>query len=152
MRIITIYKHKKTNKMFTATVLKEIMETLRIKHFDEWLNKDFDSITMSLEEWCWSDGNTEQSIEELKNVYKKNYKYYVDFENTEDQNPFCLQSMWFNTKEEAIKWYIKSFDFVQTDTMVVSVMKSIFDEDGNFGDIEFVEDITEKFNLRSDIL
>ena len=79
-------------------------------------------------------------------------KFYVEFENTEDQNLFCLQSIWFDTKEEAIKWYIKSFDFVQTDTMVVSVMKSIFDEDGNYTDIEFVEDITAKFNLRKDRL
>lgn len=79
-------------------------------------------------------------------------KFYVEFENTEDQNPFCLQSVWFDAKEDAIKWYIKSFDFVQTDTMVVSVMKSIFDEDGNYTDIEFVEDITAKFNLRKDRL
>ena len=79
-------------------------------------------------------------------------KYYVEFENTEDQNPFCLQSVWFDTKEDAIKWYIKSFDFVQTDTMVVSIMKSVFDDDGEYTDIEFEEDITAKFNLRSDRL
>ena len=79
-------------------------------------------------------------------------KFYVEFENTEDQNPFCLQSVWFDNKEDAIKWYIKSFDFVQTDTMNVSLMKSEFDDEGNWGDMVFVEDITAKFNLRKDRL
>lgn len=79
-------------------------------------------------------------------------KYYVEFENTEDQNPFCLQSVWFDTKEEAIDWYIKYFDFVVQDTMCVCVMKGEIDEDGNYGDMVFVEDITAKFNLRNDRL
>ena len=79
-------------------------------------------------------------------------KYYVEFENTEDENPFCLQSVWFDTKEEAIDWYIKYFDFVTQDTVCVRVMKSIFDDDGEYTDIEFDEDITAKFNLRSDRL
>ena len=79
-------------------------------------------------------------------------KFYVEFENTEDQNPFCLQSVWFDTKEEAIEWYIKYFDFAQMDTMCVSVMKSEFGGNGDFGDIVFVEDITAKFNLRKDRL
>lgn len=79
-------------------------------------------------------------------------KFYVEFENTEDQNPFCLHSVWFDTKEEAINWYIKYFDFVVMDTMCVCVMKSEFDENGDFGDMIFVEDITAKFNLRKDSL
>ncbi len=79
-------------------------------------------------------------------------KFYVEFENTEDQHLFCLQSVWFDTKEEAIEWYIKYFDFAEMDTMCVSVMKSEFDENGDFGDIVFVEDITAKFNLRKDRL
>lgn len=152
MRIITIYNHKKTGKMFTYTALKEIAETLQIKTLDKWLNRDFESVTMSLEEWCWVDGNNEEAIKELKNQYKKVFKYYIEFENTEDQNPFCLQSVWFDTKDEAVKWYIKSFDFVQSDTMRAHLMKSEVDEDGNYGDTVFVEDITAKFNLRSDRL
>lgn len=79
-------------------------------------------------------------------------KFYVEFENTEDQNPFCLQSVWFDTKEEAIKWYIKYFDFAEMDTMCVRVMKGEVDILGNVDDTSFVEDITAKFNLRKDRL
>lgn len=79
-------------------------------------------------------------------------KFYVEFENTEDQNPYCLQSVWFDTKEDAINWYIKYFDFAEMDTMCVRVMKSDVDVFGNCGDMLFVEDITAKFNLRKDRL
>lgn len=77
-------------------------------------------------------------------------KYYVEFENTEDQHLFCLQSVWFDTKEEAINWYINSFDYINQETMIVSLMKSDFDENGHYTDIKIEEDITAKFNLRGD--
>lgn len=79
-------------------------------------------------------------------------KFYVEFENTEDQNPFCLQSVWFDTKEDAINWYIKYFDFVEMDTMCVHVVKGEVDILGNVDNTSFVEDITAKFNLRKDRL
>ena len=77
-------------------------------------------------------------------------KYYVEFKNTEDEESYCLQSKWFDTKEEAINWYRTSFDFVRTDDIIVSVMKAEFDEYDTPFDIEFVEDMTSQYYLRSD--
>lgn len=79
-------------------------------------------------------------------------KYYVEFEHTADEESYCLQSKWFDTKEDAIKWYRTSFDFVRTDDIIVSVMKAEFDEYDTPFDIEFVEDITAQYYLRSDNL
>ena len=80
-------------------------------------------------------------------------KYYVEFEHTADEESYCLQSKWFDTKEDAIKWYRTSFDFVRTEDIVVSVMRAEFDEyEFQFGDIEFDEDITAQYYLRSDNL
>lgn len=80
-------------------------------------------------------------------------KYYVEFEHKSDDESYCLQSKWFDTKEQAINWYKESFDFVRTDDIIVSVMKADFDEyEFQYGDILFVEDITTKIYLRSDNL
>lgn len=79
-------------------------------------------------------------------------KYYVEFEHTADEESYCLQSKWFDTKEDAIKWYRTSFDFVRTDDVIVSVMKAEFDDNGMCGDIEFVDFITCQYYLRSDNL
>lgn len=79
-------------------------------------------------------------------------KYYVEFEHTADEESYCLQSKWFDTKEDAITWYRTSFDFVRTDDIIVSVMKAEFDEYDIPLDIEFVEDITAQYYLRSDNL
>ena len=80
-------------------------------------------------------------------------KYYIEFEHTADDNYYCLQSKWFATKEDAIKWYRTCFDYVDTDNMNISVMKADFDEyEFQHGDILFDEDITTKIYLRSDNL
>ena len=79
-------------------------------------------------------------------------KYYVEFEHMSDEESYCLQSKWFDTKEDAINWYRTSFDFVRTDDIIVSVMKAEFDDNGMCGDIEFDEDITTQYYLRSDNL
>ena len=62
-------------------------------------------------------------------------KYYIEFEHTNDDNYYCLQSKWFDTKEDAIKWYRTSFDFVRTDDIIVSVMKADFIDNAIYGDI-----------------
>ena len=79
-------------------------------------------------------------------------KYYIEFEHTADEESYCLQSKWFDTKEDAIKWYRTSFDFVRTDDIFVSVMRAEFEDNCMYGDIEFDEDITPQYYLRSDNL
>lgn len=68
-------------------------------------------------------------------------KYYVEFKNTEDGWFFDIQSKWFNTKQQAIKWYIDSFDFIRRATTIVSLMSANFDDDGEYDDIVFVEEL-----------
>lgn len=75
-------------------------------------------------------------------------KYYIEFEHTADDESFCLQSKWFDTSEEAVMWYIESFDFVITDDVIVSLMKSKFDKFGNPEDIECVLEITRLYLLK----
>lgn len=79
-------------------------------------------------------------------------KYYIEFEHMADEESYCLQSKWFDTKEDAINWYRTSFDFVRTDDIIVSVMKADFNDYEFYGDIEFDEDITTQYHLRSDHL
>lgn len=69
-------------------------------------------------------------------------KYYVEFENLEDDFSYCLQSKWFDTREQAFYWYKDSFDFIRNRTMIVRIMSSEFNENGEYTDIKYVEDIT----------
>lgn len=68
-------------------------------------------------------------------------KYYVEFKNTEDGWFYDIQSKWFNTRQQAIKWYIDSFDFIRRTTTIVSLMSAKFDNDGEYGDINYVEEL-----------
>lgn len=77
-------------------------------------------------------------------------KYYVEFENTLGQNQYSIQSKYFDTRDEAIQWYINNFDYVNTDEIVVSLMYAEFDNNGQLDDIYFEEDITTKFYLKGD--
>lgn len=69
-------------------------------------------------------------------------KYYVEFENLEDDYSYCLQSRWFDTKEQALNWYKTNFDFIRNRTMIARIMSSEFDENGEYTDIKYEEDIT----------
>lgn len=69
-------------------------------------------------------------------------KYYVEFENLEDYYSFCLQSKWFDTKDQALNWYKTNFDFIRNRTMVARIMSAEFDEYEVYGDIKYEEDIT----------
>lgn len=68
-------------------------------------------------------------------------KYYVEFKNTEDGWFYDIQSKWFNTRQQAIKWYIDSFDFIRRTTTIVSLMSAKFDDNGEYDDIVFVEEL-----------
>lgn len=67
-------------------------------------------------------------------------KYYVEFEHLADEESYCIQSRWFKTRKQAIDWYKKNFDFIREDVSVY-LMKAEFDEEENYGDIEFVEEL-----------
>ena len=75
-------------------------------------------------------------------------KYYIEFEHTADDESYCLQSKWFDTSEDAVMWYIESFDFVRKDDVIVSLMKGKSDEFGNYDDIECVLVITRSYMLK----
>lgn len=81
---------------------------------------------------------------------KMNKYYYVEFENCHSDKPFSVCSRYFKNKEEAIMWYINSFDFVDTDDTFVSLHMAIFDDYYNLDYTEFIEDITTKFYLKGD--
>lgn len=68
-------------------------------------------------------------------------KYYVEFKNTEDGWFYHIQSKWFNTKQQALKWYKDSFDFIRYETTIVWLMSAKFDDNGEYGDINNVEEL-----------
>lgn len=68
-------------------------------------------------------------------------KYYVEFKNTEDGWHYSIQSKWFTTKQQAINWFKDSFDFIRFDTTIVMLMSAYFDNDGEYGDITYVEEL-----------
>lgn len=81
-------------------------------------------------------------------------KYYVEFENTESQQRYNLQSKYFDSEQEAIVWYKNSFDFVDIDEIIVSLMKAEMEQDecGDYilKDIYYLYDITAKYNLKGE--
>ena len=81
-------------------------------------------------------------------------KYYVEFESTESQNKYSIQSKYFDTEQEAIQWYKDSFDYVDTDEIIVGIMKAEMEEDDNGDnmliDICYLYDITAKYLLKGE--
>ena len=61
-------------------------------------------------------------------------KYYVEFKHTVDEESYCLQSKWFDTKEEAIN-FAHNFDYARY--LDIRLMSSEFDENGDYGDIQY---------------
>ena len=80
---------------------------------------------------------------------KKNIKFYVEFESTESQNIYSLQSRYFDTDSEAIAWYRNNFDYVDMNEIIVSLMKAVFDDNEELQEIIYVCDITAKYLLRN---
>lgn len=85
----------------------------------------------------------------LRERQKAQYKYYVEvwFNTREDGDyPYLLQSQWYDTKDECYD-FVESFDYVDKD-LRFSLMTAKFDKDGNYGDIEMLEEdvIREKNN------
>lgn len=63
-------------------------------------------------------------------------KYYVEFNDVFKKYdvPYLLQSKWFDTKEEAIN-FAHSFDYARY--LDIRLMSSEFDENGDYGDIQY---------------
>ena len=75
-------------------------------------------------------------------------KYYVEFQCMATDTDFVLQSVWFESEEDAITWYRYNFDHVDTEEMRVFLMCADFDENNEMGDIEHLGDITSKYYLQ----
>ena len=71
---------------------------------------------------------------------KKTIKYYVEFtdDNLGITNNYVMQSKWFDTEEEARKWFTNLSRDLDFNQLKVSLMKAEWDEDEYF-DIYQVE-------------
>lgn len=64
-------------------------------------------------------------------------EYYIEFVIRDGQDSYTMQSRWFKTKREALKWLKNSFDFIRTSDMRIFLMSGTFDDLGDLdGDIE----------------
>ena len=81
---------------------------------------------------------------EINNPSVKNCKYYVEFEFIESENSYSMQSRYFNTAEEAMNWYADGFDFVNTDQVIVTLMRVLFFDEDDY-DIERLDDISKTY-------
>ena len=66
-------------------------------------------------------------------------KYYVEVYSDLINEPYILQSKWFKTIKQA-KEFIEQLDYLDED-FKIDIMKSKFDRDGNYSDIEIAESI-----------
>lgn len=64
-------------------------------------------------------------------------KYYIEFvfERNDPFNHYDLQSKWFDTEEEAIKW-TESFDYVETNISMYLMSAEWNEIEGFYGDIK----------------
>ena len=63
--------------------------------------------------------------------------YYIEFKSVNSSKPYDMQSKWFKSEKQAIKWLGSSFDFIDDYQINVYLMSATFDENGDMvGDIE----------------
>lgn len=60
-------------------------------------------------------------------------KYYIEIVDPTKQNPYEIQSRWFNTEEQALEW-AKTIDYCG---LTMCLMSAVFDEYGRYEDIKF---------------
>lgn len=111
------------------------------KHLGD-LNEDgdFDGVAMEIEEWFADNGENFSCNE------KSNRKYMIECNDKNDYDNQIIQSNWFNTEKEAKDW-LKTLDFLNTQELVVWLMSSEFDENGDYTDIDFEEDLTNETRI-----
>lgn len=66
-------------------------------------------------------------------------KYYVEVYSDLIDEPYILQSKWFKTIKQA-KEFIEQLDYLDED-FKIDIMKSKFDKEGNYNNIEIAESI-----------
>ena len=58
-------------------------------------------------------------------------KYYIEFVTTKTENPYSMQSKWFDTKKEAYDWLASSFDHINKEDITVYLMYAWWDLENN---------------------
>lgn len=83
-----------------------------------------------------------QIIEYIHNyISSPQYKYYVEITHCENISEFIIQSKWFDTYEQAKKWFDNDIDFLG-ENYDVYIMYAKWDETSDsYGDIETLEQI-----------
>lgn len=66
----------------------------------------------------------------------KNKKYYLEFVIRKTSNSYDLQSKWFDSEEEALKWLNDSFDYTSMQVEVWLMSAEWFEDLSTYGDIE----------------
>lgn len=63
--------------------------------------------------------------------------YYIEFKSVNSSKPYDMQSKWFKSEKQAIKWLRDSFDFIDDSEIDIYLMSATFDENDNMvGDIK----------------
>lgn len=66
----------------------------------------------------------------------KNKKYYLEFVIHKTQNSYDMQSKWFDTEEEALKWLNDSFDYTSMQVEVWLMSAEWLSDLTTYGDIK----------------
>ena len=77
-------------------------------------------------------------------------KYYIEFRLIVDADgyatPEVIESKWFETKEEALKWYHMSFNYVDDRLISAQLMTAEFNDEGKYVIINW-EDVPELLKM-----
>lgn len=71
-------------------------------------------------------------------------RYYVEFEVIDSQKTDSIQSRYFDTERQAYNWYKKNIDYVDSNEVIVWLMRATFDENDELCDIYNGINITNK--------
>lgn len=77
-------------------------------------------------------------------------KYYIEFRLIVDADgyatPEVIESKWFEIKEEALKWYHMSFNYVDDRLISAQLMTAEFNDEGKYVIINW-EDVPELLKM-----
>ena len=64
-------------------------------------------------------------------------KYFIEFVAKWSENPYSIQSKWFDTVKEAYDWLASSFDHISREDITVYLMSAWWNlENNSYEDIE----------------
>ena len=68
---------------------------------------------------------------------KPTKKYYIEIVHTRNmEESYSIQSKWFDTEKQAIKWLETSFDYVSSTCCMFLMSMPYNEEEGFYGDIK----------------